>query len=79
MFKTEQNEMIQPSYGLSDNSNLDLYVNKLIGTDNWGVPNSLGENINTQFDENYAYVTLDGRTMYFSSKGHNSIGGYFKK
>ena len=76
MFKTEQNEMIQPSYGLNDNGNLDLYVNKLIGTDNWGIPNSLGENVNTQYDENYAYVTLDGRTMYFSSKGHNSIGGY---
>ncbi|MDF1673163.1 MAG: hypothetical protein P1U41_06635 [Vicingaceae bacterium] len=76
MLKTEQNEMIQPSYGLSDNGNLDLYVNKLIGTDKWGVPNSLGENVNTKYDENYAYVTLDGRTMYFSSKGHNSIGGY---
>lgn len=76
MFRTEQNEMIQPSYGLTDNTHTDLYVNRLIGTDKWGVPNSLGENINTTYDENYAYVTLDGRTMYFSSKGHNSIGGY---
>lgn len=76
MFRTEQNEMIQASYGIGKGDNLDLYVNKLIGADKWGVPASLGENINTTYDENYAYVTLDGRTMYFSSKGHNSIGGY---
>ena len=68
--------MIQPSYGVTDDTHLDLYVNRLIGIDKWGIPGSLGENINTTFDENYAYVTLDGRTMYFSSKGHNSIGGY---
>lgn len=76
MFKTEQNEMIQASYGLKDDKQTDLYVNKLIGADKWGVSATLGETINTTYDENYAFVTLDGKTMYFSSKGHNSIGGY---
>ncbi len=75
MFKTEQNEMIQTSYGLKGN-NKDLFVNILMGGDKWGIPKSLGDSINTKYDEDYAYVTLDGRTMYFSSKGHNSIGGY---
>jgi len=76
MFKTEQNEMIQTSYGLDGKNKKDLFVNRLMGGDKWGIPKSLGENINTDYDEDYAYVTLDGRTMYFSSKGHNSIGGY---
>ena len=76
MFKTEQNEMIQSSYGLDGKNGKDLFVNKLMGGDKWGIPKPLGEAINTPFDEEYAYVTLDGRTMYFSSKGHNSIGGY---
>jgi tetratricopeptide (TPR) repeat protein len=76
MFKTEQNEMIQTSYGLKDDGNTDLYVNMLVGGDKWGIPKALGENINTSYDEDYAFVTLDGNTMYFSSKGHNSIGGY---
>ncbi len=76
MFRTEQNEMIQSSYGLDDKNGKDLFVNLLIGGDNWGIPKPLGENINTPYDEEFAYVTLDGNTMYFSSKGHNSIGGY---
>jgi WD40-like Beta Propeller Repeat len=76
MFRTEQNEMIQTSYGLDDKNKKDLFVNMLMGGDKWGIPKSLGENINTPFDEEYAYVSLNGRTMYFSSKGHNSIGGY---
>ena len=76
MFKTEQNEMIQSSYGLDDKNGKDLFVNLLMGGDKWGIPKSLGENINTPFDEEHAYVSLNGRTLYFSSKGHNSIGGY---
>lgn len=76
MFKTEQNEMIQTSYGLDGKKGKDLFVNKLMGGDKWGNPLPLGENVNTTYDEEYAYVTLDGKTMYFSSKGHSSIGGY---
>jgi len=76
MFKTEQNEMIQVSYGLDKKNGKDLFVNKLLGSDKWSIPISLGDNINTPYDENYVYVTLDGNTMYFSSKGHNSMGGY---
>jgi ribosomal protein L24E len=76
MFKTERNEMIQTSYGLNAKNKRDLFSNMLMGGDKWGIPKSLGENINTTFDEDYAYVSLDGRTLYFSSKGHNSIGGY---
>ena len=76
MFKTERNEMIQTSYGLNDKNKKDLFVNMLMGGDKWGIPKSMGENINTPYDEEYAYVSLNGRTLYFSSKGHNSIGGY---
>ena len=76
MFRTERNEMIQTSYGLDGKNGKDLYANMLIGSDKWGIPKSLGDNINTAYDEEYAYVSLNGRTMYFSSKGHNSIGGY---
>lgn len=76
MFKTENNEMIQTSYGMDDKNGKDLYYNTLLGGDKWSVSKSLGGEINTPYDEDYAYVTLDGRTMYFASKGHNSIGGY---
>lgn len=36
----------------------------------------LPENINTPYDEDGLFIHPDGKTIYFSSKGHNSIGGY---
>ncbi len=36
----------------------------------------LPENINTIYDEDGLFIHPDGKTLYFSSKGHNSIGGY---
>lgn len=36
----------------------------------------LPDNVNTPYDEDGIFVHPDGKTLYFSSKGHNSIGGY---
>jgi tetratricopeptide (TPR) repeat protein len=42
----------------------------------WGKPERLGDNINTKGDEDCPYLWLDGKTFFFSSTGHNSMGGY---
>ncbi len=42
----------------------------------WGPAENLGPTINSRFDEDGIFVHPDGRTIYFSSKGHNSMGGY---
>ncbi|MDB5272635.1 MAG: outer membrane protein [Chitinophagaceae bacterium] len=42
----------------------------------WSIPVSLGKNINTDMDEDSPFLMPDGKTLYFSSKGHNSMGGY---
>lgn len=42
----------------------------------WGKGQSVGSTINTGFNEGSVYIHPDGRTMYFSSQGHNSMGGY---
>ena len=42
----------------------------------WGKVENLGEVINTLEDEEAVYIHPDGRTLYFSSKGHESTGGY---
>ena len=36
----------------------------------------LPANINSKFDEDGIYLHPDNKTLYFSSKGHNSMGGY---
>ncbi len=42
----------------------------------WGEAVNLGAIINTPLDEEGVYLHPDGKTLYFSSKGHNSMGGY---
>ncbi len=42
----------------------------------WSSATNLGSTINTPYDEESPYVTPDGNTLYFSSKGHSTMGGY---
>jgi outer membrane protein OmpA-like peptidoglycan-associated protein/tetratricopeptide (TPR) repeat protein len=42
----------------------------------WGPAINLGPEINTEYDEEGVFMHPDGKTLYFSSKGHNSMGGY---
>lgn len=43
--------------------------------DEFGSAVTLGSTINTKFNEGSVYMHPDGETMYFSSEGHNSMGG----
>jgi len=35
-----------------------------------------GKGVNTPFDEDFPNISPDGKVLYFSSKGHTSMGGY---
>ena len=37
---------------------------------------NLGPDINTAFDEDAPQIHSDGKTLFFSSKGHSGLGGY---
>lgn len=54
----------------------DLYVTRLLPTGEWGPAQNLGEEINTAADEDFPNVAPDGKTLYFSSKGHTAMGGF---
>jgi len=41
----------------------------------WSKPENLSV-LNSELDENHLYISNDGNTIYFSSKGHSSVGGY---
>ncbi len=43
---------------------------------NWGAPKNLGMEVNSPFNEDSPFLSPDGKTLYFSSEGHNSMGGY---
>ena len=42
----------------------------------WNEPVNMGPVINTIEDEVSVFIHPDGKTLFFSSKGHNSMGGY---
>ena len=45
-------------------------------TGQWAEPQNLGPTVNTEYDEDFPNLFYDGKTLYFASIGHNSIGGY---
>ena len=53
----------------------DIYMSKKEGN-KWSEPVNLGENINTKYDEIACSVTPDGKYLFFSSRGHDNMGGY---
>lgn len=42
----------------------------------WSEPVNLGSTVNTEYDEESLYLAPDDVTLYFSSQGHNSMGGF---
>ncbi|MEN8135584.1 MAG: OmpA family protein [Thermodesulfobacteriota bacterium] len=54
--------------------NTDIYV-YTIGADSQNELINLGSVINTPFGEYSPYLHPDGKTLYFSSDGHNGLGG----
>lgn len=54
---------------------LDLYISHKINGD-WGPAVNLGPEINTQFNEDRPFLINNGKTIFFSSQGHENMGGY---
>jgi tetratricopeptide (TPR) repeat protein len=53
----------------------DIYVSTKRG-DNWSNPKNLGEVINTDLDEKFVFIHPNGKTLYFASNGHQTMGSY---
>ncbi len=54
----------------------DIYISQRLPNGEWSLATNAGNIINTSDDENGPFIHPDGTTLYFSSKGHNSMGGY---
>jgi hypothetical protein len=64
------------SYGNNEKNGKDIYMVNRNPDGSWGTPQNLGNEINTPYDEDYPVYDVPHRTLYFCSKGHNSMGGY---
>jgi len=54
----------------------DIYICTKEANGDWGNATNIGNIINTEYDEEGVFAHPDGKTLYFSSKGHNTMGGY---
>lgn len=66
---------------VSDNQELsmggrDILYSEKDRNGNWGPPKNLSKQLNTEYDEEGVFMHPDGRTLFFSSQGHNSMGGF---
>ncbi len=54
----------------------DIYKAEIFEDGSLGKPINLGDVVNTSKDEKYPHTAENGKELFFSSKGHNSLGGY---
>jgi len=66
-------------YFVSDrdkNTGRDIYQCTKDKKGKWGNVEKLSDVINTPYDEEGVFIHPDNKTLYFSSKGHKTMGGY---
>lgn len=69
-------------YFVSDNpdnggfGDRDIYISTKDEKGRWGKAMNLGSIINTKYGEEGVFIHPDGKTLYFSSQGHETMGGY---
>lgn len=59
--------------GLGDR---DIYYSDKDAKGEWGPAINIGPVLNTKYAEEGVFIHPDGKTIYFSSKGHNNMGGF---
>jgi tetratricopeptide (TPR) repeat protein len=74
-FSPDGNTLYFTSDRKGGEGDIDIYKSELQG-EKWGKPQNLGPGINTPYNEETPFVTADGNVLYFSSEGHDGMGGY---
>lgn len=72
----DQNEIYFTSDRKGGYGGLDIYRVRKLPNGKWGKPQNLGADINTFYDEEGPYLHPDGTSLFFASKGHESMGGF---
>ena len=75
-FSSDQNSIYFISNRPGGYGGKDIYVSKKQDDGIWSEPKNLGDVVNSKYDETTVFVNPIKDEIYFSSKGHNSMGGY---
>ena len=74
VYKNQKGDKIYYAHS-TDGDRYCLFTQSML-MDEWGDEKQLPMNINSNDDDNYPFVLSDGATIYYSSTGNGSIGGY---
>jgi outer membrane protein OmpA-like peptidoglycan-associated protein len=55
---------------------MDIFYSELNEDGEWSEPKNLGPTVNTALNEDTPFMCRDGIALFFSSQGHETIGGY---
>ena len=75
-FSPNDNEIYFTSDRKGGLGGTDIYKTRKLNDGTWTEPENLGPEINTPFNEDSPYLHPDKNTLYFSSNGHRTMGGY---
>ncbi|MCD4833081.1 MAG: OmpA family protein [Bacteroidales bacterium] len=75
-FNPERNEIFVVSNMDGSIGGMDIFYSKLDEKEKWSEPINMGAAINTIYDEEGVYWHPKEDKLYFSSQGHNSMGGF---
>jgi hypothetical protein len=53
----------------------DIFMVRKLPNGNWALPQPISM-INTKYREDFPFMASDGKTLYFASEGHSSMGGF---
>ncbi len=74
LYLTERRDEVYFSMPVDNSNHFDIFrMEKLI--DGWGSPEEL-KSINSEYDDLYPYLQIDGVTLFFSSNREGGLGGY---
>ncbi|HQG35596.1 MAG TPA: OmpA family protein [Bacteroidales bacterium] len=62
--------------GKKGNGGKDIFIMKKINERKWSKPRNAGITINSKYDEESVSYSKGGDTLWFSSEGHNTMGGF---
>ena len=74
-FKRGMKFRVFASYG-PESPNLDVYIQRKNQDNEWDKPQKIQGPVNTLQDESYPFFDAENGYLYFSSKGHQSMGGF---
>jgi OmpA-OmpF porin, OOP family len=76
-FLTDDNKTMLMSVERDDSfGDRDLYVSFQLEDGTWAQPKNLGPTVNSADEEAAPFLSSDGKTLFFSSKGFSGYGGY---